>query len=134
MSARRNAPGLTQPAPSGVYERIPVENLMFDARNPRLAEYGLTPDATQFQVLQTLWKYMAIQEIAMSIAHNGYFNHEPLFVENAPGRKFVVIEGNRRLAAVNLLLSSDLRDRLKATDFRPSLRSAIQKFRPYRRS
>jgi hypothetical protein len=116
MPARQDHAVLSPPAPSGVYERIPVGDLLFDAKNPRLAEFGLSDDANQFLILQTLWKHMAIQEIAMSIAHSGYFNHEPLFVEAGHANKFVVIEGNRRLAAVNLLLNSDLRDRLKATD------------------
>jgi hypothetical protein len=116
MPARQNPTLLTPLAPTGVYDRIPIERLLFDAQNPRLAEFGLAEDASQFQVLQTLWKYMAIQEIAMSIAHNGYFNHEPLFVEPTDNNKFVVIEGNRRLAAVRLLLDAELRERLKATD------------------
>ncbi|HXL25105.1 MAG TPA: ParB N-terminal domain-containing protein [Chthoniobacterales bacterium] len=116
MPARQNQAIVSPAAPAGVYERTPIENLFFDAKNPRLAEFGLSEDASQFQILQTLWKHMAIQEIAMSIAHSGYFNHEPLFVEAGPGNKFVVIEGNRRLAAVNLLLKPELRERLRATD------------------
>jgi hypothetical protein len=118
MSSRQNAAGPGPLPPSGVYNRIPADSLLFDVKNPRLAEFGLLEDATQYQILQTLWKNMAIQEIAMSIAHNGYFNHEPLFVEEH-GNKFVVIEGNRRLAAVNLLLDSELRERLRATDLPP---------------
>jgi len=116
--APKQTPGVAvPPAPSGGYDRVPIENLLFDVKNPRLAEFGLEEDANQFQVLQTLWKNMAIQEIAMSIAYNGYFNHEPIFVERIPGsNKLLVIEGNRRLAAVRLLLDVDLRDRLKATD------------------
>jgi len=57
----------------------------------------------------------------MSIAHSGYFNHEPLFVEKSR-KGLVVIEGNRRLAAVRLLLSGDLRKQLKATDLPPITR------------
>jgi len=97
MADREIQAVVSPPAPAGVYDRIPVENLLFDAKNPRLAEFGLSEDATQSQILQTLWKNMAIQEIAMSIAHSGYFNHEPLFVERGPGNKFVVIEGNPRI-------------------------------------
>src|SRR5260370_4222379 len=116
MSARQSSTLLTPNAPTGTYDRIPIEKLLFDAKNPRLAEFVLEEDATQLQVVQSLWKFMAIQEIAMSIAHNGYFNHEPLFVESTDNSKFVVIEGNRRLAAVRLLLDAELRERLKATD------------------
>ena len=104
------------PPPDGVYDRVAVDNLLFDSMNPRLAEFRLEEDVSQFDVLKTLWQNMAVQEIAMSIAYNGYFEHEPLFVEAEGKHKFVVIEGNRRLAAVKLLLDSDLRNRVKATD------------------
>jgi hypothetical protein len=97
------------------YERFQVDGLMFDAQNPRLAEYGIDLKASQFDLLRTLWEKMAIEELAMSIAFNGYFPHEPLFLEKA-GNNLVVIEGNRRLAAVKLLLDKSLRDKLRAND------------------
>ena len=97
------------------YERFPVDKLLFDPRNPRLAEYGLDPDVGQAELLRTLWQKMAVEELAMSIAYNGYFPHEPLFIEKEDA-KLYVIEGNRRLAAVKLLLDPGLRERLKATD------------------
>ncbi len=97
------------------YERFPVDGLLFDAQNPRLAEYGIDPRASQSDLLKTLWDKMAIEELAMSIAFNGYFPHEPLFLEKA-GSNLVVIEGNRRLAAVKLLLDRSLRDKLRAND------------------
>jgi hypothetical protein len=90
--------------------------LLLDAENPRLAEYGLGPKAKQFDILKTLWERMAVEEVAMSIAWNGYFQHEPLFVEPGPKDKWIVIEGNRRLAAVQLLLDAELRNKLGATD------------------
>jgi len=59
---------------------------------------------------------MDVEEVAMSIAHSGYFDYEPLFVEQASnGRDFVVIEGNRRLAAVRILTDPELRKKLRAT-------------------
>ncbi|HTU90943.1 MAG TPA: ParB N-terminal domain-containing protein [Gemmataceae bacterium] len=58
---------------------------------------------------------MAVDEVAWSIAMNGYFEYEPLFVQKEDG-KLVVIEGNRRLAAVKILLDKKLRGELRATD------------------
>ncbi|MBK5293791.1 MAG: ParB N-terminal domain-containing protein [Acidobacteriia bacterium] len=75
--------------------------------------------ASQQQLIETLWKEMAVEEVAMSIAHSGYFVHEPLFVEELSKGRFVVIEGNRRLAAVRLLLDANLRKRLRATKLPP---------------
>jgi hypothetical protein len=58
---------------------------------------------------------MAVEEVAMSIAFSGYFDHEPLFVEPARNGTYVVIEGNRRLAAVKLLIDGTLRQKVRAT-------------------
>ncbi len=103
-------------APIGKYEREKIGDLRLDVKNPRLAEFGISENSSQFDILKTLWTEMAVQEIAMSIAFSGYFEHEPLFVERNPSGEIIVIEGNRRLAAVKLLLDADLRRKLKATD------------------
>jgi hypothetical protein len=102
------------PANSG-YKRIELDKLRLDATNPRLAELGIPSTATQFELLKALWDEMAVEEVAMSIAYSGYFEHEPLFVENVGDGTYIVIEGNRRLAAVMLLVDATLRQRVKAT-------------------
>lgn len=68
-------------APDGGYQRIGIEDLLLDVKNPRLAELGITSSATQFDLVKALWDEMAVEEVAMSIAYSGYFDHEPLFVE-----------------------------------------------------
>ena len=97
------------------YERISVDKLFLDAENPRLAEFALGNKPTQSELLKILWQQMAVDEVAMSIAASGYFSHEPLFVLEE-GKKIVVIEGNRRLGAVKILLDSEERKKLKITD------------------
>lgn len=114
---RRNAKRQPKSGPSAVTEevtRLPLGELRLDPRNPRLVEYGVEPDATQPTLLRALWTKMAVEEVALSIAHNGYFPHEPLLVERT-GRNFTVIEGNRRLAGIRLLLDAGLREKLRAT-------------------
>jgi hypothetical protein len=66
--------------------------------SPRLGETGLT----QGEILERLWRRFAVDEIAMSIATNGFFGYEPLFVVIEDGRK-IVVEGNRRLGPGNKL-------------------------------
>lgn len=97
-----------------------VNRLLLDADNPRLSAIG---DAkSQDALVEVLWNEMAVDEVALSIAANGYFEEEPLFI--IPGDpknpeqkdKFIVVEGNRRLAAVNLLCDPELRRAVKATD------------------
>lgn len=93
-------------------QQIAEEDLRFDDQNPRVAE---EEKATQRDLLTSLWRDFAVDELALSIAANGYFQHEPLFATKENGA-FVVIEGNRRLAAVRLLRHADLRNEVGATD------------------
>lgn len=94
---------------------ISVDLLDLDSENPRLVELGVEPGMPQHEILAILWREMAVDEVALSIAANGFFPHEFLFAEKK-GSRYSVIEGNRRLAAVKLLRSSELRRQLKATD------------------
>lgn len=110
------------------YRRFRTKDLLFDAENPRIIECGLGVNPKQPDILKALWEKMAVAEVAMSIAWNGYFEHEPLFIEEDK-RQFIVIEGNRRLAAVKLLLDSDLRRKVGATDL-----PDIDKIDPKRRA
>ena len=87
-----------------------IEDLHLDANNPRIQRVG--DDLDQDEILRILWREYSVEEVAMSIAHNGFFDHEPLFATE----ELVVVEGNRRLAAVRLLRSRDLRERLHATN------------------
>lgn len=75
--------------------------LAFDPANPRLAEHELT-DSTDAELIRVLWNAMDVNELVLSIAASGFFQHEPLIVARE-GERNVVIEGNRRLAAVKIL-------------------------------
>ncbi len=89
------------------YTSIQTENLSFDFRNPRLLEFGLTQRSTEKEILYILWDAMDVRELVMSITASGFFKHEPLIVAKE-NKKNVVIEGNRRLAAVKVLLDPSL--------------------------
>jgi len=102
-------------------DELEVEKLLLDDENPRLAS-GRGGD-TQEDLLRVLWTEMAVDEVALSIAANGFFPEENLFVIrknpkelDEKKKRYVVVEGNRRLAAVQLLRDTNLRERLKATD------------------
>jgi hypothetical protein len=86
------------PSKIGEYDRLPQADLNFDAQNPRLIEYVGKAKPSQPDLLGVLWDLMAVDEIAMSIAASGFWDHEPLLVVKE-NKKWVVIEGNRRLAA-----------------------------------
>jgi hypothetical protein len=97
----------------------PYGNLWLDPDNPRLAELNLKINE-QDRILQWLWKNKDVSELVDSMLAGGYWPHEELFVSKESG-KLVVIEGNRRLAAVRLLLEPDTRERLNIkADWDPS--------------
>src|ERR1041385_7585484 len=94
---------------------IDVDDLLLDPENPRLAEKAVD-GRSQDEITRILWREMAVDEIALSIAANGYNQYEPLFAIEAGKDKWCVIEGNRRLAAVKLLRDPNLRAKVGATD------------------
>ena len=93
---------------------IEVSELAFDFKNPRLVEFDLTPKTTDAEIIGILWEAMDVREVALSIAASGFFRHEPLIVARENGRN-VVIEGNRRLAAVKILLNPTAVDELNVS-------------------
>jgi hypothetical protein len=107
---------------------VPLAHLRLDSENPRLA--AIEGKNSQPELVKTLWNEMAVDELALSIAANGYFQEEPLIaIPEIPGRKnpetdkFIVVEGNRRLAAVLVLLNPQLREELGADDI-PAISAA----------
>ncbi len=100
---------------------VPVDRLLLDAQNPRLSS-GQN-GASQEDLARILWNEMAVDEVALSIAANGFFPEEPLIVipadpreRDEKKRKYIVVEGNRRLAAIRILREPAVRAKLKATD------------------
>ena len=111
---------LLEPDPEKIVD-IPVSQLRLDLENPRLA-WRVNGDH-QDDLVKIFWTEMAVDEVAWSIAENGFFRLEPLHVtienphETEPTRQvFVVVEGNRRLAAVLLLRDERLRRKVGAID------------------
>lgn len=84
-----------------------VSELTFDYKNPRLPEFGLHSETPETEIIRILWDAMDVRELVMSISASGFLRQEPLIIAAEGGRN-VVIEGNRRLAAVKLLLEPSL--------------------------
>ncbi len=126
---------------------IPVELLDLDPNNPRLAKEN--QGSSQLDLLQTLYEQFDIEELAYSMSVNGYFDEEPIVVvpEKLPKGfklsndveqqqkdlqnlikenkiRFVVVEGNRRLATLKLLSNEDLRKKVKTSQDFPKVTSA----------
>lgn len=83
-----------------------IDDLLLDAQNYRFHRKN---GYTQRQLIEMLESEYELETIGESLADNGYFPEEPLVaISNGTG-KFVVIEGNRRLAALKLLLDPETR-------------------------
>lgn len=78
----------------------PVTSLHLDSKNPRLGRE--TASFAPREIIQYLFEHDKAMELAISIATRGFFPNEPLLAikEND---KVVVVEGNRRLAALKVL-------------------------------
>jgi hypothetical protein len=86
--------------------KVDTQHLDFDPMNPRLVEQGFRKP-TDTQIIRALADAADLGEIIQSIASNGYIDIEPLIVRREKDR-FIVLEGNRRLAAIRLLLDAEL--------------------------
>ena len=84
-------------------------DLAFDRHNPRLVEFDITSKTTDEEMIQLLWNVMDVHELVLSIAASGFFPYEALLVAEEAGKN-IVIEGNRRLAAVRILLEPGIVD------------------------
>jgi hypothetical protein len=104
MSARKTKPVINAKSVA----HISVELLDFDCLNPRLPNYLNKSD--DGEVVEWMLKEANIVELMGSIGEQGYFEGEPLIVvpSKAKPNHFEVVEGNRRLSAVKLLLKPEL--------------------------
>ena len=86
-------------------EEHSVVSLFLDEKNPRLGRRatGLAPR----EIIHHLFAHDKALEIAESIALRGYFPNEPLLAVREDNR-LVVVEGNRRLAALKVLRNPSL--------------------------
>lgn len=105
---------------------VRLGQLELDQRNPRLA-----PDvqgASEREIIESMIATSKILPLATSIADRGLYLHDSMIVidkcaentgDNKPGKKkskskpkpktcYTVVEGNRRLAAIKLLITPDL--------------------------
>jgi len=87
--------------------QVSPADLTFDFQNPRIAEFSFTDKTPEKDIIEVLWDVMGVDEIVLSIKASGFFEHEPL-IGIKSGGKNIIIEGNRRLAAVKYILDSEI--------------------------
>ena len=104
------------------YKKVDIDTLRFEEENPRL---GGAVRHSGKEVQERIRKHLEgtphyALDLVGSIVENGFLPYEPLIVRQE-GTSYIVIEGNRRLAAVQSILAApagkypqDVKDRLKA--------------------
>ncbi len=97
-------------------EKVAVERLRLDWQNPRLIGEG--EKASEEFIIARLYRSADLGELLQSISANGYMDIEPLIVmpDQQSNDKLIVLEGNRRLAALRLLREPGLARKIKKSE------------------
>ena len=88
------------------YTKVDVDKLRFDPENPRFGGAARRKNPDQIQKYLEGSPHYALNLVG-SIVENGFLPYEPLIVRQV-NDDFVVIEGNRRLAAVRAIRQEPL--------------------------
>lgn len=86
-------------------KRLLVTSLLLDQQNPRLPQSGGA--LPQRQIIDELVTHDNVYELAKDISTQGFFPTE-ILLGIKDGDQIVIIEGNRRLAALKLLINPEL--------------------------
>jgi hypothetical protein len=100
----------------------PLEAIALDKENPRLI---LPARASDLEIVRMMYEGEALDELALSFVENGYFTEEPVVLvpDGKRADRYIVVEGNRRVAALKLLLDNKLRKAVGVTGW-PDVSSA----------
>lgn len=97
---------IVKPGLSPKFLRVDPDDLLFDEQNPR---FGGTKFKGNIQgsIQEHLFArpYFA-SELVDSFLQNGFIEYEPLIVRPALNNKWIIVEGNRRLAAIRHILNN----------------------------
>lgn len=102
--------------PEGRTLKIAVDRLELDRENPRLvADISVAADEA---IVALLYREADLKELLQSMSTSGYTDIEPLVGMPVPENddRVVVLEGNRRLAALRLLRDPTFATRLRASE------------------
>ena len=98
-----------------VTTKVQVDLLRLDRMNPRLV--GEAEEASDEAIIARLYRSAELGELLQSMSANGYLDIEPLIViDDAESSGLIVLEGNRRLAALRLLREADLIARIWSSE------------------
>lgn len=88
-----------------------ISQLNLDKENPRLPD---TVARDEKEIIKYLASKTGIEDLMISIGVNGFFPGEAIVVTPGKNDKYIVLEGNRRLAALRLLQDPSLSDNIRS--------------------
>jgi hypothetical protein len=100
-------------------ELVAISKLHFDRKNPRLTDADFDDD---HEALVALVENADVNELVQAIGNSGWLNYEPLVVWQDGN---FVLEGNRRLAALNILADPNLQREFGITPPNPLHANAL---------
>lgn len=89
---------------------VVVAGLRLDLKNPRFAAYDSSQ--TEDDLIKFLYEEADLAELLLSFLSSGYLPFEPIVVREADS---IVLEGNRRVAALKLIADPAKRNKLGVT-------------------
>lgn len=112
---------------------VAVDLLDFDIANPRFTPDKRPVDDSDKAIIELLDRTSDLGELVQSISYNGYIGIEPMIVY-ARGDRLVVLEGNRRLAALKVLRSPELAEacRISVPQLSDTVRESLETILVYR--
>ena len=104
---------------------LPLDSLDLDTENPRLFRVEAAGDTlSETEIVEALLDAFDPEPVGRSLVEYGFFATEPLIVFEERAR-YVVAEGNRRLVALKLLMSAELREAVGADEVWTRLASEL---------
>lgn len=88
-----------------------INQIKLDKENPRLPE---TVPRKEEDIIKYLASKTAIEDLMFSIGVNGFFPGEAIIVTQEENGNYIVLEGNRRLVALQLLQNPDLANNIQS--------------------
>lgn len=101
-----------------------LQELYFDPENPRLI--GDFSDKDQQKMFRYLITDIGVEDLLESLSASGLFEADPIIVRDRPGGGYYIVEGNRRLAALRLVLGERPNDGLPIPSV-PAVNAQISK-------
>lgn len=86
---------------------VPVTSILLDDENARIS-WMEESEISQTALIKAMWDRHKVRNLVDSIRRSGFYVHEKIIVIETGENQYTVVEGNRRLTALKVILNPDL--------------------------